>query len=131
MRPMPTHELRPPLPDDTAMSTTPENPIGMHLCATPDEIVRIYSTSGTTGTPSYIPLTADDVYLVDGPLDLGASVAESRRGPGHGVAWFARVVEGSSMRDSEGRHEDEVAKTQPTKHQTTPSYQRSFLRSVA
>ena len=28
---------------------------------TPDEIVRIYSTSGTTGTPSYIPLTAGDL----------------------------------------------------------------------
>jgi phenylacetate-CoA ligase len=40
---------------------TPANPIGTHLCATPDEIVRIYSTSGTTGTPSYIPLTASDV----------------------------------------------------------------------
>ena len=25
------------------------------------EIVRIYSTSGTTGTPSYIPLTASDL----------------------------------------------------------------------
>ena len=40
---------------------TPENPIGTHLCATPSEIVRIYSTSGTTGTPSYIPLTAGDL----------------------------------------------------------------------
>ena len=40
---------------------TPENPIGAHLCATPAEIVRIYSTSGTTGTPSYIPLTAGDL----------------------------------------------------------------------
>ncbi len=42
-------------------SVTPDNPIGAHLCATPDEIVRIYSTSGTTGTPSYIPLTAGDL----------------------------------------------------------------------
>jgi phenylacetate-CoA ligase len=40
---------------------TPDNPIGTHLCATPSEIVRIYSTSGTTGTPSYIPLTASDL----------------------------------------------------------------------
>jgi phenylacetate-CoA ligase len=40
---------------------TPENPIGAHLCAGRSEIVRIYSTSGTTGTPSYIPLTASDV----------------------------------------------------------------------
>jgi phenylacetate-CoA ligase len=42
-------------------TVTPENPIGAHLCAEPEEIVRIYSTSGTTGTPSYIPLTADDL----------------------------------------------------------------------
>ena len=40
---------------------TPDNPIGAHLCATPSEIVRIYSTSGTTGTPSYVPLTAGDL----------------------------------------------------------------------
>ena len=40
---------------------TPENPIGAHLCARPEELVRIYSTSGTTGVPSYIPLTADDL----------------------------------------------------------------------
>jgi phenylacetate-CoA ligase len=40
---------------------TPDNPIGAHLCAAPSEIVRVYSTSGTTGTPSYIPLTAGDL----------------------------------------------------------------------
>jgi phenylacetate-CoA ligase len=42
-------------------TVTRENPFGAHLCAEPGEIVRIYSTSGTTGTPSYIPLTAQDV----------------------------------------------------------------------
>ncbi len=42
-------------------SCTPGNPIGAHLCAEPAEIVRIYSTSGTTGQPSYIPLTAGDL----------------------------------------------------------------------
>ena len=42
-------------------TTTPDNPVGTHLCATPAEIVRIYSTSGTTGTPSYVPLTAGDL----------------------------------------------------------------------
>jgi phenylacetate-CoA ligase len=40
---------------------TAEDPIGAHLCASPSEIVRIYSTSGTTGAPTYIPLTAGDV----------------------------------------------------------------------
>ncbi len=40
---------------------TPDNPIGAHLCAAPSEIVRIYSTSGTTGAASYVPLTAGDL----------------------------------------------------------------------
>jgi phenylacetate-CoA ligase len=42
-------------------SCTDGNPIGAHLCAPRSEIVRIYSTSGTTGAPSYIPLTAGDL----------------------------------------------------------------------
>jgi phenylacetate-CoA ligase len=42
-------------------TATAGNPIGAHLCAGRSEIARIYSTSGTTGAPSYIPLTASDV----------------------------------------------------------------------
>ncbi len=42
-------------------TVTAEQPVGAHLCAEPGEIVRIYSTSGTTGTPSYVPLTAGDL----------------------------------------------------------------------
>ncbi len=40
---------------------TDDNPIGNHLCAAESELVRIYSTSGTTGEPSFIPLTAGDL----------------------------------------------------------------------
>jgi phenylacetate-CoA ligase len=40
---------------------TATEPIGSHLCVERSEIVRVYSTSGTTGTPSYIPLTAADL----------------------------------------------------------------------
>jgi phenylacetate-CoA ligase len=40
---------------------TPESPFGAHLCAAPGELVRIYSTSGTTGAPSFVPLTARDL----------------------------------------------------------------------
>jgi phenylacetate-CoA ligase len=47
--------------DDLRASRTPENPIGAHLAAAADAIARIYSTSGTTGTPSYIPLTHQDL----------------------------------------------------------------------
>jgi phenylacetate-CoA ligase len=42
-------------------SVTAANPIGAHLCVDREQIVRIYSTSGTTGTPSYIPLTVSDL----------------------------------------------------------------------
>ena len=34
---------------------TPEQPFGAHLCVEPSELVRIYSTSGTTGTPELHP----------------------------------------------------------------------------
>lgn len=63
-------------------TSTPENPFGAHLCATASEIVRIYSTSGTTGTPSYIPLTAADLenWVTGSARSYGASgVAAGRR----------------------------------------------------
>jgi phenylacetate-CoA ligase len=47
--------------DELRATRTPDNPIGAHLCADTSELARIYSTSGTTGTPSYVPLTASDV----------------------------------------------------------------------
>jgi phenylacetate-CoA ligase len=47
--------------DELRASRTPEDPIGAHLCAKRSELVRIYSTSGTTGAPSYVPLTARDL----------------------------------------------------------------------
>jgi phenylacetate-CoA ligase len=47
--------------DELRATRTRESPFGTHLCASPAELVRIYSTSGTTGEPSYIPLTARDL----------------------------------------------------------------------
>jgi phenylacetate-CoA ligase len=54
---------------------TPDNPFGAHLCVGRDELARIYSTSGTTGTPSYIPLTATDVenWVTGSARSYGAS----------------------------------------------------------
>jgi phenylacetate-CoA ligase len=63
-------------------TTTESEPIGAHLCAAPDEIVRIYSTSGTTGTPSYIPLTASDLdnWIAGSARSYAASgIAPGRR----------------------------------------------------
>ncbi len=47
--------------DDLRATRDEGHPIGTHLAAPIEDIVRIYSTSGTTGTPSYIPLTQSDL----------------------------------------------------------------------
>jgi phenylacetate-CoA ligase len=63
-------------------SKTAENPVGAHLCAGRDEIVRIYSTSGTTGEPSYVPLTGSDLdnWITGSARSYGASgVAAGQR----------------------------------------------------
>jgi phenylacetate-CoA ligase len=70
--------------DELRASFTPTNPIGTHLCAAPAEIVRIYSTSGTTGMPSYIPLTSDD-------LDKWVT-ASARSYAASGIAAGQRIV---------------------------------------
>jgi phenylacetate-CoA ligase len=83
---------------------TPDNPIGAHLCATPGEIVRIYSTSGTTGTPSYVPLTAGDLdnwvtasarsYAASGVVAGQRIVSTYNAGPfvaGAALAAFERI----------------------------------------
>jgi phenylacetate-CoA ligase len=47
--------------DELRATCTAGEPFGTHRCADPAEIIRIYSTSGTTGTPSFIPLTESDL----------------------------------------------------------------------
>jgi phenylacetate-CoA ligase len=70
-------------------TVTRENPFGAHLCAAPSEIARIYSTSGTTGTPSYIPLTASD--LDDWVTGSARSYAASGIAAGAALAAFERI----------------------------------------
>jgi len=57
---------------------TADNPIGAHLCVPMSEVVRVYSTSGTTGAPSYIPLTASDLanWVTGSARSYGASGVE-------------------------------------------------------
>jgi len=57
------HIAQLPLTDKHELKATAtlDNPVGAHLCVEPERLVRIYSTSGTTGTPSFIPLTAEDL----------------------------------------------------------------------
>lgn len=47
--------------DELRASRTPGDPIGTYLAAPMGDVVRVYSTSGTTGLPSYIPLTRSDL----------------------------------------------------------------------
>jgi phenylacetate-CoA ligase len=61
--------------DDLRRSRTPGNAIGAHLAVPMADIARIYSTSGTTGTPSYIPLTSSDLasWITISSRSYGAS----------------------------------------------------------
>ena len=54
---------------------TPERPFGAHFCVEPSGLARIYSTSGTTGAPSYIPLTENDLdnWITGSARSYGAS----------------------------------------------------------
>ncbi|MEO8669525.1 MAG: AMP-binding protein [Bauldia sp.] len=47
--------------DDLRKTRTEANAVGAHLAAPFADLVRIFSTSGTTGAPSYIPLTGGDL----------------------------------------------------------------------
>lgn len=47
--------------DELRTKRSKEEPIGAHLAAPMHSVVRIFSTSGTTGSPSYIPLTDSDL----------------------------------------------------------------------
>jgi phenylacetate-CoA ligase len=47
--------------DEIRASQAAAPPFGRHCAAPIDRIVRVYSTSGTTGDPCYMPLTAPDL----------------------------------------------------------------------
>jgi len=47
--------------DELRQSQQDVPPFGAHLAAVRGNVARVFSTSGTTGTPSYIPLTRRDI----------------------------------------------------------------------
>ena len=61
--------------DELRAARAPGDPFGSHLCAEQGELVRVYSTSGTTGMPTYIPLTAGDLdnWVTGSARSYGAS----------------------------------------------------------
>ena len=49
--------------DEIRRSQAQHPPFGNHLAADPEQLVRIYSTSGTTGDPVYMPVTVADLAM--------------------------------------------------------------------
>ncbi|MGE5147010.1 MAG: phenylacetate--CoA ligase family protein [Candidatus Eiseniibacteriota bacterium] len=49
--------------DELRQSQAEHPPFGDHLAAAPERIMRIYSTSGTTGVPCYIAVTPRDLHI--------------------------------------------------------------------
>jgi phenylacetate-CoA ligase len=47
--------------DDIRASLAAHPPLGAHLGVAPEQVVQVQATSGTTGSPSYLALTAADV----------------------------------------------------------------------
>ena len=95
-----------PLTDKSELKATAsaENPFGSHFATDPAEIVRIYSTSGTTGMPTYLPVTAGDLenwvtgsarsYAASGVVAGQRIVSTYNAGPfvaGAALAAFERI----------------------------------------
>jgi phenylacetate-CoA ligase len=90
--------------EELRATRTAENPFGAHLCVESGELARIYSTSGTTGEPTYIPLTAGDLehwvtgsarsYAASGVVPGQRIVSTYNAGPfvaGAALAAFDRI----------------------------------------
>jgi len=68
--------------DEIRQTRSDDEPVGTHLSVPLRDTVRIFSTSGTTGTPSYIPLTARDIANWTRISARTYSAAGIRRGDG-------------------------------------------------
>jgi phenylacetate-CoA ligase len=132
--------------DEVRATRTPENPFGAHLCAARVEIVRIYSTSGTTGSPSYIPLTAGDLenwvaasarsYAASGIVAGQRIVSTYNAGPfvaGAALAAFERIGL-SHVPLGTGNTErllDAIVQLRPEAVVLTPSYAAHLVERAA
>lgn len=61
--------------DDLRRSQAEHPPFGEHLACDPGDLVRIYSTSGTTGVPCFIGLTHNDLDMIATNVARGYSAA--------------------------------------------------------
>ncbi|MBI2994303.1 MAG: phenylacetate--CoA ligase family protein [Gammaproteobacteria bacterium] len=66
---------------DEIRKTQAENPpFGAHLACNPSDLVRVYSTSGTTGVPCYLGLTHSDLETYATNVARGYTAAGFSRG---------------------------------------------------
>lgn len=66
--------------DDLRATQAALPPFGAHLACNPDSLVRVYSTSGTTGVPCYIGLTPHDLDMYATNVARGYTAAGFRKG---------------------------------------------------
>jgi phenylacetate-CoA ligase len=66
--------------DDLRATQAHAPPFGTHLACDPDALVRVYSTSGTTGVPCYIGLTPRDLDMYATNVARGYTAAGFRKG---------------------------------------------------
>lgn len=66
--------------DEIRTSQAEHPPFGNHLAADPDDLVRVFSTSGTTGTPCYLGLTRNDLDIYATNVARGYSAAGFSKG---------------------------------------------------
>jgi len=74
------HELPFTEKDDLRATQAEVPPFGAHLACKPEDLVRVYSTSGTTGTPCYIGLTPRDLDMYATNVARGYTAAGFRKG---------------------------------------------------
>jgi phenylacetate-CoA ligase len=66
--------------DELRATQAESPPFGAHLACNPDHLVRVYSTSGTTGVPCYIGLTPHDLDMYATNVARGYTAAGFRKG---------------------------------------------------
>jgi len=66
--------------DELRTSQADFPPFGSHIAADPDSLVRVFSTSGTTGTPCYLGLTKNDLDMYAANVARGYSAAGFKPG---------------------------------------------------
>jgi phenylacetate-CoA ligase len=66
--------------DEIRATQADSPPFGAHLAAPPENLLRVFSTSGTTGVPCYLGLTRNDIDIYATNVARGYSAAGFSRG---------------------------------------------------